>query len=118
MKVEDGHIRKGFIYNTCEDQDIHDWLNNLPARKHSEYIRKAIRHFMHTEQPQPPQRIRDGNSEHYAPQEEIETIKQRLSRIEEQLIEQTAPVATITKNEQKEENRYINAPDILQNLGR
>ena len=119
MKTEDEHIRKGFMYNIAEDEDIHYWLNGLPARKHSEYIRKAIRHFMHSEQPQPPQIAQSSSNEHYVSQEEMEAIKQRLNAIEAQLAKQSALLgATTAENTQNEENRYISAPDILQNLGR
>ena len=119
MNAEADHIRKGFMYNAIEDQDIHEWLNGLPARKHSEYIRKAIRHFMHTEQPQLPQIAQGSGNEYYVSQEEIETIKQRLNAIEAQLAKQSSPSGANTeKNKRNEENRYISAPDILQNLGR
>lgn len=119
MKTEDEHIRKGFMYNITEDKDIHQWLNGLPARKHSEYIRKAIRHFMHTDQPQPPQITQSSNNKYDVSQEEIETIKQRLNTIEAQLANQPSPLeGATTENKRNEENRYISAPDILQNLGR
>lgn len=52
-------------------------------------------------------------------QEEIEAIKQRLNEIEAQLAKEYSPLrATTVENKRNEENRYISAPDILQNLGR
>lgn len=119
MKIEDEHIRKGFMYNITEDQDIHQWLNGLPARKHSEYIRKAIRHFMHSEQQHSVQVVHKNNNEYLVSRKEIEVIQQRLNAIEAQLAKQPSPLeAATTENKRNEENRYISAPDILQNLGR
>lgn len=119
MKTEDEHIRKGFMYNITEDEDIHYWLNGLPARKHSEYIRQAIRHFMHSEQQHSVQVVHKSNNEYLVSRKEIEVIQQRLNAIEAQLAKQSAPLeATTAENTQNEENRYISAPDILQNLGR
>ena len=36
-------VRKIFIYDKEEDHDIQEWIESLPSRSHSEFIRKAIR---------------------------------------------------------------------------
>lgn len=51
MRVIEGgftmsHIRKGFMYNSEDDKDIHDWLMSLPERHQSKHIRTAIRFYL------------------------------------------------------------------------
>lgn len=52
MKVIEGgltmnnQIRKGFMYNSDKDKDIHDWLMSLPERHQSKHIRTAIRFYL------------------------------------------------------------------------
>ncbi len=39
-------IRKIFTYDDLEDKDIHDWLESLPQRQQSKYIRIALRTYL------------------------------------------------------------------------
>lgn len=48
--MSEKQIRKNFYYSAIEDSDIQEWFNSLPPKSHSEYIRKAIRHFMEREE--------------------------------------------------------------------
>ena len=39
-------IRKIFTYDNLEDKDIHDWLESLPQRQQSKYIRMGLRTYL------------------------------------------------------------------------
>lgn len=41
--------RKHFTYDTIEDEDIHEWMESLPKRGQSKFIRVAIREYLKTE---------------------------------------------------------------------
>lgn len=42
-------IRKGFSYDEVIDADIKKWFDSLPTRKHSQYIRLAIKEYINRE---------------------------------------------------------------------
>lgn len=46
-------VRKIFSYDKEEDHDIQEWIDSLPARSHSEFIRKAIRTMIALEEKSP-----------------------------------------------------------------
>ena len=39
-------VRKIFTYDKLEDKDIHDWLESLPQRQQSKYIRMGLRTYL------------------------------------------------------------------------
>lgn len=42
-------VRKTFVYDPKQDNDIHDWINGIKIRERSKYIRIAIRSLLSSE---------------------------------------------------------------------
>jgi len=94
-------IRKIISYDDIEDKDIKDWLNSLPVRQQSKYIRVAIRHYISNLADQDEQR---GNSSHLI--EGITEQKEYLSHLIETITEQKEYLAHIIEKEQNSTHNY------------
>jgi len=98
-------IRKNLTYHTEHDRDIHEWLKELPPRSQSEFIRKAIKKY-----------IKDssiGNNDLEERVNQLEEITRKILLLLED--EKSSGAVTKTKNENSD---FINATEILKNLGK
>lgn len=108
-------IRKGFVYYSERDKDIHEWLDSLPERSQSESIKEAIRYYLNN-----PQQQNDGQS--YNSEilnnlmNEINNLKERVKTLEE-LSLQNSNEKTSVSNENSNDP-YIDATEIIKNLGK
>lgn len=99
MKVIEGgltmsHIRKGFMYNSEEDKDIHDWLMSLPERHQSKHIRTAIRFYLANQG-----EIKNTKEQEFL--DKIYVIEQQIEQLKEEYIND--PV--LSNNEYKQKNK-------------
>lgn len=113
-------VRKIFIYDKEEDHDIQEWIESLPSRSHSEFIRKAIRTMIALEKKFQPKG------------EDIEKLKERMALLEKEMTEIKTYLTTNAKyysceSEEKNdshlqkdnnERKFVDASHIIKNLGK
>jgi len=103
-------IRKNITYNTARDKEIHEWLESLPPKSHSENIRKAIEFYLkHNE--------KDYNSNLV---KQVKSLEIRVERLEKKVSSDNKTPES-DKNKEKDErynDDYLDAKDILKNLGK
>lgn len=103
-------IRKNITYNTARDKEIHEWLESLPPKSHSENIRKAIEFYLkHNEN--------DYNSNLV---DQVESLVERVERLEKEFSSDNKTLES-NKDQEKDERHnddYLDAKDILKNLGK
>src|SRR5699024_6220047 len=109
-------IRKNITYDTVEDKEIHEWLESLPPRTHSLYIRKALKEYITSEKPT------KGNKD-------INQVYERLDVIEEKLrlnyvtyeveidIKNQVVKSTETEKDTRDDN-YVIADHMIKDLGK
>lgn len=112
MSEQGETIRKNITYDTVEDKEIHEWLESLPPRTHSLYIRKALKEYITNDRPI----------------EYISEVNKRLDLIEEKLKIKYEDHSSVKKNKKDETNEseskenkndnFVNADDMLKNLGK
>lgn len=107
---EGNPVRKNIFYNSLHDQDIDEWFESLPRRMHSAKVREAIRFFM------------ENNTQ---TEDNINTkdLENRIKQLEEPIKEILAHLKENEKKSQENkdvptENEYVNARDMLKNLGK
>jgi len=109
-------IRKNITYDTVDDKEIHEWLESLPPRTHSLYIRKALKEYITNEKP---------TNEN----KDINQVYERLDVIEEKLrlnygesevdIDEKNQVDKPTESEKDtSDDNYVNADHMIKDLGK
>lgn len=103
-------IRKNITYNTARDKEIHEWLESLPPKSHSENIRKAIDFYLkHNE--------KDYNINLV---EQVESLEIRVKRLEKEAFnkDETTRYEEVKGSNEGSDNDYLDAKNILKNLGK
>ena len=106
--MEDADVRKVFVYNKGKDSDIHSWIESLPQRSHSEFIRKAIRNYINHEQ-----QLSSGNN-----LTNNNDLEKRLSLVENELKDLKENNFKSEVSREKEERKFVDASHIIKDLGK
>src|SRR5699024_4360069 len=106
--MEDSDVRKVFVYNKEKDSDIHSWIESLPQRSHSDFIRKAIRNYIASEQ-----QSSSNSSDNFNLEERVSSLEREL-----EVIKSGNQNPIINKKDAEKERSFIDASEILKNLGK
>ncbi len=106
-------VRKVFFYDKEEDSDIQEWIESLPARSQSEYIRKAIRTMIALEKSSNA-KIEEANKL----EERVSHLEKELSEIKTYLINNPHGGERNDSPDQGNERKFVDASHIIKNLGK
>lgn len=113
-------VRKVFFYDKEEDSDIQEWIDNLPSRSHSEFIRKAIRTMIEIEKNnQPSESVNDLEKRIALLEQEMNEVKTYIINNSNVHFSQTLDEGNSHDNREENKRRnFVDASHIIKNLGK
>lgn len=108
-------IRKGFVYYSERDKDIHEWLDSLPERSQSESIKEAIRHYLNNPNQQYGEQSYNSDVINNLAKE-MNDLKERVKNLEG--LSSKNNIGNNSSSYKNDDDPYVDATEIIKNLGK